>query len=84
MNMKVCLVVQLAVLFMVMPQSSGWWMIKDIVDKVVKPVVCTVSVLCNGHIIRIERTSSSGFPIRSNTNRAVQPQKMAGGVKFRI
>ena len=26
----------------------------------------------------------SGFLIRSNTNRAVQPQKMARGLKFRI
>ena len=27
---------------------------------------------------------SSGFPTRSDTNRAVQPQKMARGSKFRI
>ena len=27
---------------------------------------------------------SSGFPTRSDTNRAVQPQKIAGGLKFRI
>ena len=27
---------------------------------------------------------SSRFPTRSDTNRAVQPQKMAGGLKFRI
>ena len=27
---------------------------------------------------------SSGFPTRSNTNRAVLPQKMARGLKFRI
>ena len=27
---------------------------------------------------------SSGFPTRSDTNRAVQPQKMARGLKFRI
>ena len=26
---------------------------------------------------------SSGFPTRSNTKRAVQPQKMARGLKFR-
>ena len=25
---------------------------------------------------------SFGFPIKSDTNRAVQPQKMAGGLKF--
>ena len=33
---------------------------------------------------RSEKTGSSGFPTRSNTNRAVQPQKMARGLKFRI
>ena len=27
---------------------------------------------------------SSGFPTRSQSNRAVQPQKMARGLKFRI
>ena len=27
---------------------------------------------------------SSGFQTRSNTNRAIQPQKMAGGLKLRI
>ena len=27
---------------------------------------------------------SSGFPTKSDTNRAVQPQKMASGLKFRI
>ena len=27
---------------------------------------------------------SSGFPTRSNTNRAVRPQKMARGLKFQI
>ena len=30
------------------------------------------------------RNRSSGFPTRSDTNRAVQPQKMARGLKFRI
>ena len=30
------------------------------------------------------RKRSSGFPTRSDTNRAVQPQKMAIGLKFRI
>ena len=30
------------------------------------------------------RKRSSGFPTRSDTNRAVQPQKMASGLKFRI
>ena len=29
------------------------------------------------------RNRSSGFPTRSDTNRAVQPQKMARGLKFR-
>ena len=30
------------------------------------------------------RKPSSGFPTRSDTNRAVQPQKMARSLKFRI
>ena len=30
------------------------------------------------------RNRSSGFPTRSDTNRAVQPQKIARGLKFRI
>ena len=30
------------------------------------------------------RKPSSGFPPRSDTNRAVQPQKMGGGLKLRI
>ena len=30
------------------------------------------------------RKRSSGFPTRSHTNPAVQPQKMAGHLKFRI
>ena len=29
-------------------------------------------------------TGSSGFPTRSDTNRAVQPQKMARGLEFLI
>ena len=31
----------------------------------------------------IARKPFSGFPTRSDTNRAVQPQKMARGLKFR-
>ena len=34
------------------------------------------------HVVR--KIRSSGFPTRSDTNRAVQPRKMAGGLKFRI
>ena len=30
------------------------------------------------------RNLSSGYPTRSKTNRAAQPQKMARGLKFRI
>ena len=33
---------------------------------------------------RCEKTGSSGFPTRPDTNQAVQPQKMARGLKFRI
>ena len=33
---------------------------------------------------RIRENRSSGFPTRSDTNRAVQLHKMAGGLKFRI
>ena len=33
---------------------------------------------------RFEKNQSSGFPTRSHTNRAVQPQKMARGLKFCI
>ena len=33
---------------------------------------------------RCEKKRSSGFPTRSNTNQAVQAQKMARGLKFRI
>ena len=32
----------------------------------------------------VVRNQSSGFPNRSDTNQAVDPQKMAGGLKFRI
>ena len=32
----------------------------------------------------VEKNWSSWFPTRSHTNRAVQPQKMARGLKFRI
>ena len=32
----------------------------------------------------LTENQSSGFPTRSDTNRAVQPQKMASGLKFRI
>ena len=32
----------------------------------------------------VVRNWSSGFPTRSYTNRAVQPQKMARGLKFQI
>ena len=31
-----------------------------------------------------EKTGLRGFPTRSDTNRAVQPQVMARGLKFRI
>ena len=33
---------------------------------------------------RCEKNRSSGFPTRSDTNKAVLPQKMARGLKFRI
>ena len=33
---------------------------------------------------RCEKTGLQGFPTRSDTNRAVHPQKMARGLKFRI
>ena len=33
---------------------------------------------------RREKTGLRGFPTRSDTNRAVQPHKMARGSKFRI
>ena len=33
---------------------------------------------------RVVKYRSSGFPTRSDTNRAVQPQKMARGLTFRI
>ena len=33
---------------------------------------------------RCEKTGLRGFPIRSDTNRATQAQKMARGLKFRI
>ena len=33
---------------------------------------------------RCEKTGLRGFPTRFDTNRAVQPQKMARGLKFRI
>ena len=32
----------------------------------------------------VKKKRFSGFPTRSHTNRAVQPQKMARGLKFRI
>ena len=32
----------------------------------------------------IKTKRSSGFPTRSHTNRAVQPEKMVRGMKFRI
>ena len=35
-------------------------------------------------LIIIWASLSSGFPTRSDTNRAVQPQKMARGLKFRF
>ena len=33
---------------------------------------------------RSEKTGLRGFPTRSDANRAVQPQKMARSLKFRI
>ena len=36
------------------------------------------------HLRRSRDKLSSGFPTRSDTNRAVQPQKMAIGLKFQI
>ena len=33
---------------------------------------------------RIRENLSSGLPTRSDTNQAVQPQRMARGLKFRI
>ena len=32
----------------------------------------------------LQENLSSGFPTRSDTNQAVQPQKMARGLKFQI
>ena len=37
-----------------------------------------------GHESRHDKYLSWGFPTRSDTNRAVQSQKMARGLKFRI
>ena len=38
---------------------------------------------CSSDLLQIDM-QSSGFPTRSDTNRAVQPQKMTRGLKFRI
>ena len=38
----------------------------------------------SGHLSRIKRKPVFGFPTRSDTNRAVQLQKMARRLKFRI
>ena len=32
----------------------------------------------------VKKNKSSGCPTRSDTNKAIQPQKMARGLKFRI
>ena len=33
---------------------------------------------------KLQKNPTTGFPTRSDINRAVQPQKMARGLKFRI
>ena len=40
--------------------------------------------LDNANMSRVARKPVFGFPTRSDTNRAVQPQKMARGLKFWI
>ena len=37
-----------------------------------------------GHMSLVVRKPVFGFPTRSDTNQALQPQKMARGLKFRI
>ena len=40
--------------------------------------------VCTQYEPRLGENLSLGFPTRSDTNGAVQPQKMAKGLKFRI
>ena len=56
--------------------GKDYWLVKN------RWVYCSTEA----GIIRAssQENRSSGFPTRFNTNRAVQPQKMAGGLKFRI
>ena len=44
----------------------------------------TISSPCEPNGSGELKKRSSGFPTRSHTNRAVQPQKMARGLKFQI
>ena len=39
---------------------------------------------CFAILASLRENRSSGFPTRSDTSQAVQPQKMARGLKFRI
>ena len=52
------------------------------VMKIMLSMVCLKLHILNEP--RRQKTASSGFPTRSDTNRAVQPQKMARDLKFRI
>ena len=49
--------------------------------KLCLPGLCRCPILYEP---RCEKTSLRGFPTRSDTNRAVQPQKIARGLKFWI
>ena len=43
-----------------------------------------ISFLIRHQMSLVVKNRSSGFPTRSDTNRAVQPQKIARDLKFRI
>ena len=48
-------------------------------------VVFCINVTCCGNKMSlVVRKPVFGFPTRSDTNRSVQPQKMARGLKFRV
>ena len=65
-------------------QEASWLFTSFNIGYLVVCALAGLSKLCYMIRASLRENRSSGFPTGSDTNRAVQPQKIARGLKFRI
>ena len=56
----------------------------DLIERTISIDMIVICVCLSFQMSLVVKTGFSGFPTRSDTNRAVQQQKLARGLKFRI